>query len=268
MQRRVLWRHLLCRSGLIKVQRSAPWHLQWLSRRAGGEQAGYFYNRSNKQVRAIIVDSGADFGNPELEGRASLIYSYDNGDGHDNLGHGTKVASVVGGCSVGVAKNVEMYIVKVGDENLEHLNIIEGLRHTHAYIRSHPEFTFIVNFSIVSFDPYVNRLLNKIAQDAVVVVSALNVQEGVSTPPYYPKHDRKFILVGAISRDDNVSSFVSKASIIDLFAPGEEIWVATPRRDLIMCTQGCSFAAPIVAGVYINMATIVPRFALINILLL
>src|SRR5205085_12615270 len=68
-------------------------------------------------VTVYIIDSGIKASHNEFSpSRASVLYNYVN-DGYttDCSGHGTEVASVVGGNVVGAAKNVNLVGLRVND---------------------------------------------------------------------------------------------------------------------------------------------------------
>lgn len=81
-----------------------------------------------------------------------------------------------------------------------------------------------------------------------VVVSAGN--DGVNASLYSPAHTPEAITVGAYGSDRKVSSFSNTGSVVDLYAPGDNVSVvaAGPYARFVYRESGTSIAAPHVAG--------------------
>ena len=78
----------------------------------------YQYSRTGKNVDVYVIDSGIRTSHIEFGTRASILYDYFLGSGDPNYGidiygHGTSVASVIGGIKVGVAKECNLKSVRV-----------------------------------------------------------------------------------------------------------------------------------------------------------
>jgi subtilisin family serine protease len=96
------------------------WGLDRIDQResiAGGDGRYTYYYRGD-DVTVYVVDTGVDAVG-DLQGRIDMHYTFDNdGDTQDCYGpgggHGTKVASTIGGADFGVAKGVKMISVRAG----------------------------------------------------------------------------------------------------------------------------------------------------------
>lgn len=238
-------------------------------------EAGY----TGSGVVVGVVDSGITAGHEEFEGRILNALNYNSFDGSsdvvDQHGHGSLVASLVAGATLGVAPNAELIVVKANDEstaNAWHDDILEGIRYTVENGAS------VVNASFALMGVYPNTEANRDAwaavdaHDAVVVVAAGNQSEEVSQEHYYrytienPDKDianvfrdeminDQFIMVGSID-DKGEPSFFSNIPGEDeyvysrwLVAPGEFLAGAGLEAGEYAEMSGTSMAAPIVSGV-------------------
>ena len=86
-----------------------PWGLDRIDQRALPLSGTYTYTSAGAGVHVYIIDSGIWTIHPEFGGRADNVYDVANNGitgvtGEDCNGHGTEVASVVGGQAYGVAE--------------------------------------------------------------------------------------------------------------------------------------------------------------------
>ena len=99
------------------TQTQAPWALDRIDQRYTPMDGSYSYGTTGFGVNAYIVDSGIRLDHAEFTGRAQLAVDFvgDGYNGWDCYGHGTKVAGLVGGVTYGVAKQVNIFSVRVAD---------------------------------------------------------------------------------------------------------------------------------------------------------
>ena len=75
----------------------------------------YGYSTSGAGVHVYILDTGLNFGHIDFSGRAVLgtdVSWFTTHDGVDCNGHGTHVAGTIGGTTYGVAKKVQLVVVR------------------------------------------------------------------------------------------------------------------------------------------------------------
>ena len=89
-----------------------------LDQRYVPRDGNYCPTRTGRGVNVFVIDTGIwpthdDFKNPDGTSRAAVFYDAFGGDGLDCNNHGTFVASTVGGNLYGVAKEANIYGVKV-----------------------------------------------------------------------------------------------------------------------------------------------------------
>jgi subtilisin family serine protease len=224
----------------------------------------YTYSETGAGVHVYVIDSGIWTPHPDFGGRAigafSVVASLT-----DCLGHGTHVAGTIGGTTFGVAKQVTLHSVRVGDASCAPTTagIVAGM--TWVTNNRNPAVPNVANMSIggpisATIDAAVTGL---IAAGVTYVVSAGNSNAdacGVS-----PAHMAAAITVGAADpTNDQRASFSNFGTCVDLFAPGVNIVSTMPDTLPVIpgCTiisntpgsrtqscSGTSMASPHVAGV-------------------
>lgn len=257
---------------------------------------------TGKGVRAYIVDTGiwgahSEFSNPDpVTGgtRVPLGYDRDTQFGGSNRSndppcnksiyapeshlyggsHGTAVASVLGGKTLGVASDVvlvpvRVYTCEVGGGYVEALKGLNWIINepVPAGTKRIVNMSWTVTVAVGSAKhPLEDAIDTLIGQGIVVVVAAGN--DNTTTEAYVPARYASAIVVGGTkgrnpadpdSRwndgpTDNPGS--NYGTSIDLFAPADRVMVAqwtspTATRDVNdpRWSSGTSFAAPLVAGV-------------------
>lgn len=116
-------------SGAVWAQQSVAQlrHLDRADQRVGPTTCTYRYERTGAGVDVYVVDSGVRASHVELGGRATIVYDATRpagtpvtapGYGVDEEGHGTAVASIIGGTTLGVARAARLQVVKVYRSNL------------------------------------------------------------------------------------------------------------------------------------------------------
>lgn len=229
------------------------WALDRIDQREPQLNDTYKYSLTGAGVNVYVFDSGIYSGHEEFAGRTEPGFSVIN-DGYgaeDCAGHGTHSASIIGGQTYGVAKNVKMISVRV-------LNCSNG---NPSSASIYPAFDWIiehhqdgvpavVNMSVgmsksIAFNEAVQKL---IADGLIVVVAAGNQNRDACL--YSPGSETTAITVGAIDRSESRASYSNFGSCIDIFAPGSDVvgaWVGAPNT--YRSSSGTSNAAPIVSGI-------------------
>ncbi|MFJ4846985.1 MULTISPECIES: S8 family serine peptidase [unclassified Streptomyces] len=243
-------------------------------------QAGY----EGQGVKVAVLDTGVDAGHPDLAGRIAESKDFsDSGNTVDHFGHGTHVASIVGGTGAassgsrkGVAPKAELLIGKVlGDDGFgSESQVIDGMEWAAA------EHAKVVNMSLGSdeetdgTDP-MSQALNTLSAsgDTLFVVAAGNAGDNGESTVGSPGAADAALTVGAVDRDDSLASFSSrgprlgdKAVKPDVTAPGVGIVAAraagTTMGDPVdanyTAASGTSMATPHVAGAVALIAQMHP----------
>jgi subtilisin family serine protease len=121
---------------LNAVQSPAPWGLDRIDQRDRPLDGSYTYTHTGAWVRVFVIDSGIRTTHQDFGGRASVGYDAFGGNGQDCLGHGTAVASIIGGTTYGVAKEARLISVRVCDcvGNCPTSSVIAGVDYVTAHV--------------------------------------------------------------------------------------------------------------------------------------
>ncbi len=231
------------------TQPNPPWGLDRIDQAGLPLDHSYTYPNTAPDVTAYVIDTGIRYSHQEFGGRATFGFDAFGGDGSDCFGHGTAVASVLGGTTLGVAKGVHLVSVRVvncaGSGTTD--TLIAGL----DWIATHlaPGTPAVANISLgATADPPVDAAVtNLVAAGVPVVVAAGNDIE--FTCDFSPARVGPAITVGATDFTDTRAWFSNYGNCNDLFAPGVEIVVASHGDDVSSrVDEGTSFSAPHVAG--------------------
>ncbi|MER7937230.1 MULTISPECIES: S8 family peptidase [unclassified Streptomyces] len=225
-------------------------------------------------VKVAVLDTGVDAGHPDLTGRIAESKDFsDSGSTTDHFGHGTHVASIVGGSGAasggtrrGVAPRADLLIGKVlGDDGYgSESQVIDGMEWAAA------EHAKVVNMSLGSDAPSdgtdpMSQAVDRLSASGqtLFVVAAGNAGEQGASTIGSPGAADAALTVGAVDRDDSLAPFSSrgprltdKAAKPDVTAPGVGIVAAraagtamgTPVDADYTAASGTSMATPHVAG--------------------
>ncbi|KAK0196702.1 serine protease [Armillaria mellea] len=237
-------------------QHDATWGLQRISQEGplppGSDPFDLTYTytydgTATTPVNVYVVDTGIYIENSDFGGRAHRGVTILGTDGDKN-GHGTHVSGTIGGTRFGVYKFAEIYDVKVFDDNTEGTisSVIAGLDWT----LNNAVRPAVVNMSLGSsastaLDTAVVAVINS---GLTVVVAAMN--DGIDAYATSPARVEQAITVGASTIRDARASFSNFGSVLDVFAPGQDItstWIG--QVNATHTISGTSMATPHVTGV-------------------
>ncbi|CAL9436909.1 S8 family serine peptidase [Streptomyces sp. enrichment culture] len=235
-----------------------------------GTRAAWDAGLTGKGVTVAVLDTGVDAGHPDLAGRITASRSFVEGEEvADRNGHGTHVASTVGGSGAasdgaekGVAPGAELVVGKVlGDQGSgSESQIIAGMEWA-----AREAGADIVSMSLGSTEPSdgtdpMARAVNALSAEtgALFVVAAGNT--GAPSSIGSPGAADAALTVGAVDSADRAAYFTSagprhgdNALKPDLAAPGVGILAArsglTSGSGPYTSMSGTSMATPHVAGV-------------------
>lgn len=216
-------------------------------------------------VDVYVLDTGINFDHQEFENRAKYI-GYDPMDeflsdsqpevtlqkGRDCNGHGTLVASLIGGKTYGVAKNANLFSIRVlGCDKKAPLSIVldgldlvasEALNSKSPAVVIMP-FVGSKHFSIESSI----KILSK--KNILVVAPAGNSHSGACDQ--YPARLSSVLTVGATDQENNISPYSNFGSCVNIFAPGESITGASSTCPTckVNNVNGTSLSAALVCGI-------------------
>lgn len=269
----------------------APWHLDRINQQSGPLDGDASLGPlTGAGVTIYVVDSGTRLSHEQFGGRALAGADPVTTSGQapieprssDCDGHGTHVAALAAGQTVGVAPGATVVSVRVldceGQGTVE--NVVKGLQ----WIRSHHVSgrAAVVNLSL-AVDRYDNgeeidaQVKAMIAEGMVVTIAAGNGEKDIDgeNQPFdacliSPGHVPSAITVAASTAADRPASYSNFGPCVDLFAPGGNsanpmvsAWFGNDVNDGVdatraagntsddawyMANQGTSMASPLVAG--------------------
>lgn len=229
------------------LQSGADWGLDRLDEHAYPLDGRYSYGPSGAGVNVYVIDGGVRLTHHEFGGRAHFAFDAFGGSGNDCQGHGTHVAGTVAGATYGVAKQANIYSVKVLDcsGNSTLSKIVAGV----DWVTGHRKLPAVANMSLGSvansiFDDFVRK---SIASGVTYVVSAGN--DDADACNQSPARVSEVITVASTDPNDYRSSWSNFGSCVDIFAPGNSILSAFyTSDDATRVLGGTSMASPHVAG--------------------
>lgn len=223
---------------------TAEWHLGRLQSRTRSYRKEYGYAKGPEETFVYVVDTFVDVKHPEFDNRATVGYK---GTGSSNA-HGTHVAGLVGGNTVGVNPYTKIIAVEVLDDNGygKYSEIIKGLEF--VLKDACKKDNTIVNLSIGGpknsvFERAVTALVNK-----GILVIAASGNSHADACDFHPSGMDNVITVGSINSNTAISSFSNYGNCVDILAPGEVIHSSIPGSKYGYMS-GTSMASPIVAGI-------------------
>ena len=218
----------------------------------------YEYSKTGDGVDVYVIDSGIRKDHVDFSGRVNDLWSaFDYFD--DDGGHGTHVASTIGGERFGVAKDVTIHNVKVfgPDDVVTTLTMIidamnEVLRQHQLKVNNKINRCSVVNMSLTGPSSALSIVASELKKNGIiVVVAAGNSSENLDTSfNAHPAESPDVITVVSSNNIDSPSYFNNYGDAVDVFAPGSGI-LAAGYHDTNGTTimSGTSMATPHVAGV-------------------
>ncbi len=231
------------------TQTNAPWGLDRIDQRDLPLDNTFTYANSGAGVHAYVIDSGIRTTHQEFGGRASVAFDNvgDSQNGEDCFGHGTHVASVIGGQTFGVAKSVQLHAVRVFScSNLSTVTkVVEGI----DWVTGNHASPAVALLS-VSTGPSTaldTAVYNGMDAGVAFVLAAGNINVDASTRS--PGRVEESLTVGATDASDVRATFSNYGWVLDVFAPGVDIGGASIFSDTdTILRSGTSMAAAHVAG--------------------
>lgn len=250
----------------VYLQPNAPWGLARISHKSlaatnGASNGDYLFGATaGKGTVIYVIDSGVADKHREFTGRlrqgANMVTTEDS---QDYVGHGTHVAGIAAGYSVGVAKFANIVSVKVIDKDRRASvsKIVQAISWVIDDHNKNPGQRSVINYSAVGSISQARAyaVQQAIASGVMVVTAAGNSNDDACR--YGPADmsqtlPQGVITVGASNYTDMPAQFSNYGPCVDVFAPGVDIISAsnelTPDNGGYRMMSGTSMASPYVAG--------------------
>ncbi|CAG8731927.1 7351_t:CDS:2, partial [Cetraspora pellucida] len=209
-------------------------------------------------VDVFVVDTGIFLDHEEFQGRQGKteVEKTFCGTNLDDDGHGTNVASIVGGKTLGVANNANIIGVKITGKGcpLKTQNIINGITYVMQQKANNPGRKIVLNLSTTSPDFAVGEAASKAVEAGIHFVAAAG-NRNINACSLYPGKIETVTTVAATkittppNQQDWITDFSNWGKCVTLFAPGEDVPIAgigSPSE--ITSGSGTSLSAPHVSG--------------------
>jgi subtilisin family serine protease len=212
-------------------------------------------------VNIYMVDSGIDITHSEFADQdINLLFSFTN-EFSDNNGHGTGLSSLIVGNTCGLT-NATLNVVKILDQNIptKQSDLLSALNAIleDAAVSSNRVSVVNLSWSIPKNVFIESKIQCLIDAGMIVVVSAGN--SGMPISDVTPASMPDVFTIGSYGQDfipSNFSNFTSSLSntpnltnygSLDSWAPGENIYVASPGNNGYSVASGTSISSAIYSG--------------------
>lgn len=243
---------------------SAAWHLEAVGMLAA-RRDGKAYSGSG--VTVALMDTGVQIDHPEIAGKIEGFWKIRDNPStmdfqaleidyshYDTDGHGTHVAGLICGNSVGVAPDARLISILMMPRRLATLfDFIRCL----DWAAEHPEVS-LINFS-AGITPYNAEMMPYVSD--VINTGALPIFSIGNDGPNNTRSPGNYVDGASVGSVDppgkSVSSFSGSGQMIwnqtvygvpDVVAPGSQVWSSCPGSNFI-ALSGTSMAAPVVCGI-------------------
>lgn len=234
---------------VAEIVPSTEWHQLRVISRGLPMKSVFAPKNLGDGVTVYVVDSGIDASHAEFS-HTTVVNLYSHNDDFTPGSHGTSVASLIGGDTLGVSRNVTLknVVIPFGPSSMSVL-----LAAFDAIVKDHDSASpAIVNCSwTVPKSLILDTKIAELQADNLIVVAAAG-NSGQAADDFSPVGLNSVLGVGASDAYDRVVSWQGGSSNwgpeVDLFAPGIDV-VSAAIMGGVQEGSGTSLAAAVVSGV-------------------
>jgi len=253
----------------LKTQTNATWGLARITQADKLQEQNpdaldfeYSYDKyGGEGVDIYVIDSGVYLDHVEFGGRAvwGATFIPDTKD-TDLAGHGTHVAATIAGNRFGVAKAARIIAVKVLDHKGKPTKrpLLSALKWVKRQVDK-SDRPSVVHVSIHGKpSDAVDRAAAALVAKGVHVITSAGIH-GIDAKETSPARVPGVLTVGVININDAKTNFSNYGSVVDIFAPGENIISAGifDGPDGTAMKSGCSIGTAYVTG---TIAYLISKF--------
>ncbi len=239
------------------VQTNVKWNLDTIDSHTFTRDSSYRYVENASDVPVYVIDTGINPDHVEFGDR--ILWGTDVTDENrfagrtDTYGHGTFVASVIGGTTTGVSKTVEMIPVR---SQVDSTGTDADLSEAMDWVIDHNDGYAVANISlyIPSRNDHIDKMIRKMAADGITtVVGAGNHDESACDGS--PAGEPQAITVSGVDMDGDRAMLstgkrVNYGTCVDVWAPADSVYGAHfADENGYVWSEGSSAAAAHVAAV-------------------
>lgn len=249
----------------VVAQPALEWHQFRVASKTLPAKSTFTAKNKGAGVNIYLIDSGVDVSHPEFQ-QANVVNLYSHNDVFDDVdGHGTAIASVIVGKTLGIATDATLKVVKIPMNETVQLSSLLTAFNVVSQDKDYEEFA-VVNCSWTIPKSNLLDMLseNLMAKGIIIVAAAGNTIS--SADDLSPVGYNAVIGVGASDAFDRVISWAEGVGSnwgeeVDLFAPGIDVVVAT-KNGVTTETSGTSISAGIVSGIVAQYIHDIPNILL------
>eukprot|EP00835_Amoeboradix_gromovi_P005979 NODE_628_length_5819_cov_0.468881.p2 type:complete len:325 gc:universal NODE_628_length_5819_cov_0.468881:2030-1056(-) len=228
------------------IQYQPSWNLDRIDQRYGIDGRYQYFDNSGKEQKVYVIDSGVNY-HSDYQDRLTFPVDFTSTGYYDSTGHGSNVAGIVGGSTVGIAKKCSLVSLKIVNDqnNGYYADVLRALQFAVNHKGNTPAVALL---SLLGpYNEVVNNAVNAAVQQGLkVVVSAGNHNQDACR--FSPSSAQYAITVGSVNSRDAVEEYSNYGSCLNIFAPGHYVSTTT-RQNAFEIVSGSSMSAAHVAGV-------------------